>query len=102
ITAIISCRGSSFPASTPFNSRQFYGFGHNSAVITRHGIRRMLSGFVVSALVFLSPMVLSSAATLDDLKQLEITCFVPSYLTKGLRLQNVEITYDEIQENEDQ
>jgi hypothetical protein len=92
----------SFPASTAFNSRQFYGVGHNDEVMTRHGIRRMLSGFVVSALVFLSPMVLSSAATLDDLKQLEITCFVPSYLTQGLRLQNVEVTYDEIQENEDQ
>ena len=47
-------------------------------------------------------MVLSSAATLDDLKQLEITCYVPSYLTQGLRLQNVEITYDEIPGNEDQ
>jgi hypothetical protein len=62
----------------------------------------MLSCFVTSALLFLWPMVLSSAATLDDLKQLEITCFVPSYLTQGLRLQNVEVTYDEIQENEDQ
>jgi hypothetical protein len=81
---------------------KFYELGHNSAVITRHGIRRMLLGFVASGLLFLSPMVLSSAATLDDLKQLEITCLVPSYLTKGLRLQNVEVTYDEIQENEDQ
>jgi hypothetical protein len=62
----------------------------------------MLSRFVPSALVFLSPMVLSSAATLDDLKQLEITCYVPSYLPQGLRLQNVEVTNDEIQENEDQ
>jgi hypothetical protein len=62
----------------------------------------MLSCFVPGALLLLSPMALSSAATLDDLKQLEITCFVPSYLTKGLRLQKVEVTYDEIQENEDQ
>jgi hypothetical protein len=62
----------------------------------------MLSCFVPSALLFLSPMVLSSAATLDDLKQLEITCYVPSYLPQGLRLQNVEVTYDEIPENEDQ
>jgi hypothetical protein len=88
----------SFPAGT----RQFYELGHNTAVITRHGIQRMLSCFVPGALLFLSSMVLSSAATLDDLKQLEITCFVPSYLTQGLRLQNVEVTYDEIQENEDQ
>ncbi len=70
--------------------------------MTRHGIQRLLSCFLPGALLFLSSLVLSSAATLDDLKQLEITCYVPSYLTQGLRLQNVEITYDEIQENEDQ
>ena len=44
----------------------------------------------------------SFAATLDDLKQLEITCYVPSYLPQGLRLKTVEITYDEIQDDEDQ
>jgi hypothetical protein len=62
----------------------------------------MLSCFVSGALLFFSSTVLSSTATLDDLKQLEITCYVPSYLPQGLRLQNVEVTYDEIQENEDQ
>ena len=62
----------------------------------------MLSRFVPSALVFFSSMVLSSGATLDDLKQLEITCYVPSYLPQGLRLKGVEITYDEMQQNEDQ
>ena len=70
--------------------------------MTSQSIRRMLSCFVPSALLLLSPMGLSSGATLDDLKQLEITCYVPSYLTQGLRLQNVEITYDEIQANENQ
>ena len=70
--------------------------------MTRRGIRRMLSCFVSSALLSLSSMVSSSAATLDDLKQLEITCYVPSYLPQGLRLQNVEVTYDETEENEDQ
>jgi hypothetical protein len=70
--------------------------------MTRHGIQRLLSCFLLGALLFLSSLSLSSAATLDDLKQLEITCYVPSYLTQGLRLQKVEITYDEIQENEDQ
>jgi hypothetical protein len=69
--------------------------------MTRNGIQRMLSCFFLSALLCLWPIALSSAATLDDLKQLEITCYVPSYLTQGLRLQNVEVTYDEIQENED-
>src|SRR5262245_697966 len=76
--------------------------GDNGAVISRNGIQRMLSCFLLSALLFLWPMAVSSAATLDDLKQLEITCYVPSYLTKGLRLQHVEVTYDEIQENENQ
>jgi hypothetical protein len=62
----------------------------------------MLSCFVPSAALLLSPLGQSSAATLDDLKQLEITCYVPSYLPSGLRLKNVDITYDEIEENEDQ
>ena len=59
----------------------------------------MLSCFVLGALLFLSPIMLSSAATLDELKQLEIICYVPSYLPQGLRLQNVEVTYDEIQQS---
>jgi len=69
--------------------------------MSRHGIQRMLSCFVLRALLFLSLMGLCSGATLDDLKQLEITCYVPSYLPQGLRLKNVEVTYDEVQANED-
>jgi hypothetical protein len=34
-------------------------------------------------------------ATLDQLKALEILCFVPSYLPKGFKLKSVAITYDE-------
>jgi hypothetical protein len=78
------------------------GLDHNGVVITRQNIRRTLSCFVPSAVLFVLPTAHASAATLDDLKQLEITCFVPSYLPQGLRLKNVEVTYDEIQENEDQ
>src|SRR5215472_18035896 len=70
--------------------------------MTSPSIRRMLPCFVPSALLLLLPMGLSLGATLDDLKQLEITCYVPSYLPQGLRLKNLEITYDEMQENEDQ
>jgi hypothetical protein len=62
---------------------------------------RLILWLFLSAFLFTFPDVWSSAATLDDLKQLEITCYLPSYLTKGLRLQKVEITYDEIQEGED-
>jgi hypothetical protein len=34
-------------------------------------------------------------ASLDDLKKLPITCFVPSYLPKGFKLKEAEISYDE-------
>ena len=40
------------------------------------------------------PLAYSPAKTLDDLKKLEITCFVPSYLPKGLKLKKVEITQE--------
>src|SRR4029453_2278061 len=73
-----------------------------AALMTSQSIRQMLSCFVPSALLLLSSIVVASGATLDDLKQLEITSYVPSYLPQGLRLKNVEITYDDIQENEDQ
>src|ERR1051325_6226548 len=76
--------------------------GTMTAVMTGPGIRRMLSCFVPSALLFLLFLGQSAGATLDDLKQLEITCYVPSYLPQGLRLKNVEVTYDEIQQDENQ
>jgi hypothetical protein len=34
-------------------------------------------------------------ATLDDLKKLEILCYVPSHLPKGFQLKSITITYDE-------
>ena len=34
-------------------------------------------------------------ATLDDLKKLEILCYIPSHLPKGFELKSVTITYDE-------
>ncbi len=43
-----------------------------------------------------------AAKTLDDLKKLEITCFVPSHLPDGLRLKKVEITYDQHNSGEDE
>ena len=70
--------------------------------MTCHGIRRTLTLFFRSGLLLLWSIAPSSGATLDDLKQLEITCYIPSYLPQGLRLKNVEITYDEVQEYEEQ
>ncbi len=64
-------------------------------------IKRNLFWFALSAFLFATSAPRSSAATLDDLKQLEITCYVPSYLPQGFRLKNVEITYDDIQPYED-
>jgi hypothetical protein len=70
-------------------------------VVSRTGIQQLISWLVAG--VFLLPFLdlYSFAATLDDLKQLEITCYVPSYLPQGFRLKNVEVTYDEIQAYED-
>ena len=64
--------------------------------------RRIISWLFVGAFLFPFLDLCSFATTLDDLKGLEITCFVPSYLPQGLRLRKVEITYDEIQSGEDQ
>jgi hypothetical protein len=61
-------------------------------------MKHSVSAAVVLAIWF-AP--LARPASLDDLQKLEITCFVPSYLPKGFRLEKVGITYDEIQEYED-
>lgn len=63
---------------------------------------RLAWRFVVAGFLFPFFELCSFATTLDDLKQLEISCYVPSYLPQGLRLKNVEITYDEIEASEDQ
>jgi len=59
-------------------------------------LKRVAFWLVLWASVF-SPTTIYSTTelTLDDLKKLEITCFVPSYLPDGFRLQRVDITYDE-------
>src|SRR5213594_5076762 len=53
------------------------------------------------AFLFGFPVFASSAATLNDLKKLEIICFVPSHLPQGFQLKRVEITYDELHEEFD-
>jgi hypothetical protein len=59
------------------------------------------SWLIAGALLLPSLSVRSSGATLDDLKKLEITCFVPSYLPQGLRLKTVAITNDHADQEPD-
>lgn len=67
----------------------------------RSGIKRT-PWFVLCAFVFsLSPVRSTPELTLDDLKKLEIICFVPSHLPEGFRLQRVDITFDELHEEFD-
>src|SRR5207248_7629209 len=66
-------------------------------VMSPNRMKPMTSWFVLCAFVFSVSAVHSTPElTLDDLKKLEIICFVPSYLPEGFRLRNVEITYDEV------
>jgi hypothetical protein len=70
-------------------------------VTTNSRFKRTRSIILWALLIPLPALSASAPATLDDLKKLEIICFVPPYLPHGLRLESVEITYDEIQEYED-
>jgi len=59
-------------------------------------VKRMAFWFALCAFVFpVSAVHSTPEVTLDDLKKLEIICFVPSYLPKDFRLQRVDIAYDE-------
>src|SRR4030095_395908 len=60
----------------------------------RNRFKRMTSWFVLCACAF-SLVHATPELTLDDLRKLEIICFVPSALPRGFRLQWVDITYDE-------
>lgn len=64
--------------------------------------KRAWQAILCASLIPLPAFSASAPATLDDLKKLEIICFVPSHLPNGFRLQSVEISYDQIQEYEDQ
>jgi hypothetical protein len=64
--------------------------------MNRNRFKRITSWFVLCASAFwLSAVHSTPEVTSDDLKKLEIICFVPSYLPKDFRLQRVDITYDE-------
>ena len=61
-------------------------------------MHRLLFSIFLSSILALTPHTASSInprATLAQLKNLEITCFVPTWLPKGFKLRRVVITYDE-------
>ena len=67
----------------------------------RNRFKRTAFCFVLCALVFSLETIRSTPElTLDDLRKLEIICFVPSYLPDGFRLQRVDVTCDEPGPNE--
>jgi hypothetical protein len=70
--------------------------GRIERAMSRYCIKQTTPWFVLGAFVFSLSSVLSTPeVTLDDLKKLEIICFVPAHLPEGFRLQRVDITYDE-------
>jgi hypothetical protein len=61
-------------------------------------MRRLLSSILLFSILALMPKTASSInprATLDQLRNLEILCYVPTWLPKGFKLRSVIITYDE-------
>jgi hypothetical protein len=65
-------------------------------------IKQTTSRFALVAFVLPFLALCSSAETLDDLKKLEILCFVPSHLPHGFQLKKVEITNDEPDQKSDE
>jgi hypothetical protein len=65
-------------------------------------IKQTTSWFALVAFVLPFLALCSSAETLDDLKKLEILCFVPSHLPHGFQLKKVEITNDEPDQKSDE
>jgi hypothetical protein len=60
-------------------------------------MRRFLV-LVTAASVILGPRLSQSArgpGTLDDLKKIQIICFVPTWLPKGFKVERVAISFDE-------
>jgi len=61
-------------------------------------MKRVAIVFAASLPLFLGATNAQSArgpGTLDDLKNLEIICFVPAWLPKGFKVKRVQISYDE-------
>jgi hypothetical protein len=71
-------------------------------VTNRNRTGRTASWSVLCVFVLsLSAVHSTPELALDDLRKLEIICFVPSYLPQGFRLRRVDITYDDVHEESD-
>ena len=61
-------------------------------------MQRFLFSILLFSILALFPRTapcINPHATLDDLKRLDILCYVPSYLPNGFKLKSVAISYDE-------
>lgn len=61
-------------------------------------MRRFLFSILASSILALIPRTAPSMnprATLEQLKTLEILCYIPSWLPKGFKLKSIALTYDE-------
>ncbi len=96
-----NARRAELAALTQVQDRQDARASKIGGVPGSHRYKRARTVLLSALLIPLTAFSASAPATLDDLKKLEIICFVPSHLPEGFRLQSVEISYDEIQEYED-
>jgi hypothetical protein len=65
-------------------------------VTSGDGVKRRALFILCAFLFSISAARSTPELTLDDLRKLEIICFVPSYLPEGFQLQRVDITFDEL------
>jgi hypothetical protein len=65
-------------------------------VTSGDGVKRRALFILCAFLFSISAARSTPKLTLDDLRKLEIICFVPSHLPEGFQLQRVDITFDEL------
>jgi hypothetical protein len=66
-------------------------------------MQRLLSSILFISILLLTPRTASSInprATLDQLKHLDITCYVPTWLPKGFKEKIIRLTYEQWGPNE--
>jgi len=63
------------------------------SLVTRSS--RFLVPILISSILALCAFAMNPRATLDQLKRLEIICYVPGWLPKGFKVTSIRLTYDE-------